>query len=68
MIKSKLYKSRISTKLFLQRYCTSTFQLINGLRSSVLLKDDWDPDVLGCSVTEPSPISGTELVDPCDIL
>lgn len=41
---------------------------INGLRSSVLLSDDCDPDVLGCSVAELSPISAKELFDPLDIL
>lgn len=41
---------------------------INGLRSSVLLSDDCDPDVLGCSVAELSPISAKELFEPLDIL
>lgn len=36
----------------------------NGLRSSPLLTDDCDPDVLGCSVAELSPINAVELVDP----
>lgn len=36
----------------------------NGFRSSVLLSDDCDPEVLGCSVAELSPINAVELVDP----
>jgi len=36
----------------------------SGFRSSVLLSDDCDPDVLGCSVAELSPINAVELVDP----
>ena len=46
-------------------YIASVFLCYNnGFRSSVLLSDDCDPEVLGCSVTELSPINAVELVDP----
>lgn len=50
---------KISTLIKVFFHCYS-----NGLRSSPLLIDDCDPDVLGCSVAELSPTNAVELVDP----
>ena len=58
----------LSFYLYIFTFLLNLYHYNSGLRSSALLTDDCEPDVLGCSVAELSPINAVELVDPSVVL